>query len=82
MKELKLFEEIAELEPDLIFRLQVTPEVAIQRKPDHEIEAIRRKCRNINRIKFSSSKVIDIDTSKPYAEVLLQIKNEIWKSLL
>ena len=81
LKELRLFEKIAGLEPDVVFRLQVTPEVAVQRKPNHDIEAIRRKCQNINKITFSSAKVIDIDASKPYSEVLLQIKNEIWKSL-
>ena len=81
-KELKLFEKIAELEPDVVFRLQVPPEVAVQRKPSHDIEAIRRKCQNINKITFSSAKIIDIDANKPYSEVLLQIKNEIWKSLI
>ena len=82
VEEMGLFEQMAKLEPDVVFRLQVTPEVAVRRKPDHNLEAIRRKCRNINKISFRKAEIIDIDAGRPQSELLLQVKSEIWKSLV
>lgn len=80
-KELKLFEKFSELEPDIVFKLKVLPEIAAKRKASHSPDTIRVKCEKLEEISFKSAKVIEIDASKPYPNVLLEIKNEIWKNL-
>lgn len=79
--ERKLFEQTISLEPDLVFKLIVSPGVAIQRKPEHSIDMIRHKCEILEQISFSNSKLVEIDADQPYPQVLLQIKREIWNSL-
>src|SRR5690606_36959482 len=79
--EKELFYKTVPLEADLVFKLNVSPEVAIQRKPKHSFSMISHKCNIINQISFSNSKMVDIDADQAYREVLLQIKREIWKEL-
>lgn len=79
--EMKLFNQVTATGADMVFRLQVSPEVAHQRKPEHDYNIIRQKCENINKISFQNATMIDLDASKPYDQVLLSIKREIWKRL-
>ena len=53
----------------------------MKRKPEEQTdyESIRKKAEQFNGIKYSADKIIDIDAEKPYEEVLLDIKREIWK---
>lgn len=79
--EMKLFNQITEAGADVVFRLQVPPEVAHKRKPEHSYAVIKQKCDNINKIAYANSPVIDLDASKPYDQVLLDVKREVWKHL-
>ncbi|UCS92961.1 hypothetical protein KZP23_20210 [Echinicola marina] len=80
-KEWSLFKKIEMMEPDMIFKLKVSPEIATQRKSSHDTEAIKRKCENLDNLSFRHAKVIEINACPPYHEVLLKIKNEIWNNL-
>lgn len=79
--EMKFFNKIKEVEADIVIRLHVTPEVASNRKPEHNKEIIKLKCQNIDRVTFNKSLVIEIDATEPYEQVLLAAKREIWKHL-
>ncbi|MBD1397712.1 hypothetical protein H9Q13_11100 [Pontibacter sp. JH31] len=79
--EMSLFYKVAEVEPDIVIRLQVSPEVAAARKPEHDSESIRKKCSIIDQITFENTTVINIDANKPYDQVLSNVKQEIWKIL-
>lgn len=80
-REEQLFRQIKNLTPDLVFRLQVSAETASKRKPEHDFEKIKVKSESINKLTFPGSVLIDIDSNKPYEQVLLNIKQEIWNKL-
>lgn len=80
-KELALFKKIEQMEPDMIFKLRVSPEIAAQRKSSHNPTYIKQKCDKLDSISFKNAKVIEIDANMPYEKVLLKIKNEIWNNL-
>jgi thymidylate kinase len=75
------FNRVKELGADLVFRLQVSPETASRRKPEHDFSQIKLKSESINKILLPGARIIDIDSDKPYDQVLLTIKREIWKNL-
>ncbi|SIT75514.1 hypothetical protein [Pontibacter indicus] len=79
--EMKQFIKVRNYEADLVFRLLVSPEVACTRKPEHNVKMIKLKCENISKISFGNSEVIEIDADQPYEQVLLRVKQEIWKRL-
>lgn len=79
--ERRLFLKTVEYEPDIVFKLVVSPEVASARKPEHDASQIRKKCQSIDMVTFSKSRTIEINADRPYEEVLREIQQEIWKAL-
>lgn len=79
--EMNLFNKVHEVEADIIIRLQVAPEVASARKPEHDRESIKKKCEIIDLITFEHTTVLNIDANRPYDQVLSNVKQEIWKLL-
>ena len=73
--------------PDLLFVLEVSPEVSLERKPDHDLAAIEAKNIALGKlatfIETSPKKVrvSYINASLPLEDVLGQIKQEIWGAL-
>lgn len=67
--------------PGLVFKLLLTPEESIKRKPFEDIEAIKVKHEIIKSLKFDSSQVISVDAMRPYKEEVLEIKRVIWTKL-
>lgn len=80
-KEEKMMQIVKRVQPDLLFRLVITPETSMKRKPEEQTDydSIKRKADQFHEIQYSAVKVIDIDAEKPYEEVLLEIKRQIWK---
>jgi len=81
-RELELYAQAAELGPDMVIKLRITPEAAQARKPDHDLETIRRKCGIVDALDFPDATVIEVDAGQPHADVVLSTKREIWKQLL
>jgi thymidylate kinase len=79
--EMKLFKRLCKTEADAVIRLNISPEIAAQRKPEHDYKLIKQKCINIPGISFGSAKVFDVDAGTPYGQVLLEIKRKIWEIL-
>lgn len=68
--------------PSIVFKLQLSPEESIRRRPNDNINVITRKHNIVKALEFPSSKVMDINAVQPYNEELIQIKTEIWKEIL
>jgi thymidylate kinase len=75
------YQEMAKLSPDVVVKLHIPLEVVLLRKPGHNVDNIRRKAEITSELRFLGAKVIDIDASKPVADVLNSIKKGIWESI-
>ena len=67
--------------PDYIFILHVSPQVSLQRKPDHDPKMILAKSQALKQMEKGSLHVIDVDADIPIEGVLLNIKSELWRLL-
>jgi thymidylate kinase len=79
--EMKLFSKLCTKGADVVFRLNISPEIASRRKPEHDGKMIAQKCIDLSKISFESTKIIDVDAGKPYEQVLLELKRKIWENL-
>lgn len=75
------YKKAIEIEPDLVIKLILPPEVSVQRKPEESLESVTIKNNIIKRMRFKNSKVITIDATMDYSEELRIIHNEIWKCI-
>jgi len=66
---------------DVVFKMHVTPETAIERKPDHDYEALVKKAKSFDKISFNAKKTVKIDSSQPFDKVVKIVKREIWELL-
>lgn len=68
--------------PDLIIKLNVTPEVALARKPNSPAQGVRKKVTAVQALQFSSdTTVVEIDATQPLQAVLQEAKQAVWKKL-
>ncbi len=73
--------------PDILFVLDVNPEVALQRKPDHERSAVEAKSRAIGELAAMDSdapsefRLVHVDAGQPLDAVLRRLKAQLWKAL-
>jgi len=77
----KKYQEMASIAPDIVFKLHVPLDVALQRKPDHNVENISQKAEISSQLKFADSRVIDVDASQSVIEVLNSVKQAVWESI-
>lgn len=68
--------------PDLVLKLNVTPEVALTRRPDMSLEEIRRRVQAVQSLKFpASAKVVEVGTDVKFDEVVLAAKRIVWDQI-
>jgi thymidylate kinase len=79
--EMKQFNKLGATGADVVFRLNISPEIAGRRKPEHNYTMIERKCMHLSGISFGQAKVIDVDAGQSYEQVLLDIKRKVWENL-
>ncbi len=79
--ELSAFHEAAGLAPDLVVKLMISPGVAHARKPDHNLETVKRKATITGLLAFPDSQVVEIDAEQPLDQVILEAKNAIWQAM-
>nr|WP_252507175.1 hypothetical protein [Zymomonas mobilis] len=72
--EAALYQRMASFRPDLVLRLDVDPETAHARKPDHDIEALRIKSEIMQHLTFGGAHMEVIDATRPYKIV--------WKDIM
>ena len=69
------------LPPDLVIKLQVTPETALLREPDMDPSIVRERITTLRHLTFEARHVVTIDAEQPLPDVIRQIKSEIWDLL-
>lgn len=74
--------KITESSPDLVFKLILTPEESLRRKPEENYEDVQIKHEIIKSLEFKHSDVYSIDATMPFDQEIIQIKNVIWNSLI
>ncbi|NIX78089.1 hypothetical protein [Microvirga terricola] len=68
--------------PDLVIKLNVTPEVALGRRPEMSLEEIRRRVQAVQSFRFQEpARVVEIGTDVPLDEVALAAKRLVWDEI-
>lgn len=75
--ELWLYKKMAAVRPDVVIRLNVDLETAMQRKPDHRRESLEKKIGVVHKLSFNNAPIIDIDSTMPLDKVLEQARDVI-----
>lgn len=81
-REEKAIEKAQKYQPDLVFKLILSPEESVRRKPDHTLEEVAPKANITPKLVFANSHVVDIDAAQPYEQEILQIKRNIWREMI
>lgn len=71
-----------ESQPDLLFKLYLSPEESLRRKPEEDIDVVRKKAFATKALVFERSKTIEINAEQPFEAELIEIKNHIWNYLI
>jgi thymidylate kinase len=78
--EATIYEELHQSPPDLLIKLQTTPETAKRRKPETPSAELDRKETVIEELEYDDS-TVEIDTEREQDEVHRQIKETIWEHI-
>lgn len=81
-RERSYLEKIQSYQPKLVFKLLLSPELSLQRKPFENFEAIKKKAAITSELSFPNSRVVMVDASQDYHSELLYIKRIIWEELV
>lgn len=79
--EARTYELALQLPPDLVLKLEMTPETAARREPDMDPALMRQRIETARRLVFPGARVVCIDAEKPLEEVIRSVKREIWSLL-
>jgi thymidylate kinase len=58
--------------PDLVIRLNVDIDTAMERKPDHNRESLSKKIGIMPQLTYQGAPIVDIDTSQPLEKVVAE----------
>lgn len=81
-REYHIIEKIQNYQPRLVFKLMLSPEESIRRKPFEKLEAVTRKHEITTQLQFPNSDVYTVDATQDYQQEVVFIKNRIWEALL
>lgn len=81
-KEISKLSIVRTIKPDVIFRLNISAEESMRRKPDQkDISIVQGKIDDLNRITFQGARIEDINAMQPYEQEIIEIKRIIWNLL-
>lgn len=80
-REEKKLELACNMPPQIVFKLMLSPEESMRRKPFEKYEEVKKKHEIVKQLEFPDSDVYTIDATQPYEEELLQIKRIIWQHI-
>ena len=69
------------LPPDLVIKLQTTPEVIMTREPDMDPLVVRRRVPALQQLAFHGATVVSVDAGQPLVDVIRAAKAAIWRML-
>lgn len=68
--------------PDLVIKLQVSPETALARRPTTRPDRLRQKLQIVKALRYPpSTGVLEVDADRPADDVLLTVQRAIWEWL-
>lgn len=80
--ELEAMSIVKEIKPDVIFRLNISIDTCMNRKPEHKDRAyFENKINALSQLTFSGANIVEINAEQNYDEELLEIKRHIWNLL-
>lgn len=71
------YKRMARFKPDLVIRLHVDIDTALQRKPDHVRFKLERKIRDVPQLCFNGAPVLELDSTQPLEQVLHRAKEAV-----
>lgn len=78
----KLLAKSVNIKPNVVFKLMLTPEESIKRKPHEDIRQVEKKHEIIKSLEFPESRVEIIDAMQNFDSEILQIKRIIWETII
>lgn len=81
-REQHYIEKIQNYQPRLVFKLMLSPEESIRRKPFENIDVVTRKHHITQQLQFPNSIVHTVDATQDYQSEIVFIKNQIWNTLI
>lgn len=80
--ELGVYESTRALAPDLVIKLDVSPRVAVERKPEMALEECARRRAAVAALEWGPrARVATIDAEQPLERVIAEVKRAIWAEL-
>jgi hypothetical protein len=81
-REARAYEWANRYPPDLVIRLNVSPPVAVARKPEMTLEEVTRRVQAVRSLTFGAgAKVVDLDADQPLEAVLREVKWIVWSAM-
>ena len=81
-REARAYEWANRYPPDLVIRLNVSPPVAVGRKPEMTLQEVTRRVQAVRSLTFGpGAKVVDLDADRPLEEVVREVKWTIWSAI-
>lgn len=80
-REEKKIEMACNMSPQIVFKLMLSPEESMRRKPFEKYNEVKKKHEIIKHLEFPDSDVYTIDATQQYEEELVQIKRIIWQHI-
>ncbi len=72
-KEMYHLKNAVKVQPDIVVKLHLSVEESMRRKPDNDINKMKKKHTIVETLKFPNSEVIDIDANQPIEQEISQI---------
>lgn len=80
--ELDAYRAMERIAPDLVVKLNVTPEVSARRKQDVSLDSLTRRADVVKRVQFPAGvRIVQVNADQPLEQVLLEVKRAIWEVL-
>ncbi|MDW6020578.1 hypothetical protein SAZ10_02250 [Mesorhizobium sp. BAC0120] len=70
-----------QLPPDLVIKLQTTPEIIMTREPDMDPLVIQKRTSALQQLAFEGAAVVSVDAGQPLDDVIRAAKASIWRML-
>lgn len=78
--EMERLDIVKVIKPDIIFRLNISVDTCINRKPEHTNRAMfEKKIEDLNKLNYQGANIVDVDAELPYEDELLVIKKYLWR---
>ena len=81
-KEQHYIKKIQCFQPNIVFKLMLSPEESIRRKPFENLESVTKKHEITQQLQFPNSDVYTVDATQDYQQEIIFIKNQIWNAII